>query len=648
MPKPAAPRKKSSPKRVAPTIAAAQPLDEMDPARYIKRIHRDTRREIEGPVHPEALLVHAHRDRTTADVAAEFLASRLIELTGREAAVSRLLQRVNRLATRVAGTVGSLTGSRKMERRAMALMGATDPDLVFQFREPTLMSDRDILDRIEKLRAEARARIRARGRNPRLDVLLTGATGFLGKEILLQAADDRRVARMTCVIRPQTIRDRKTKEVVKVVSPGARGALLLKQLGIAGARARKFRFVAGDIEKPALGIQAKELAGLRRTLTHVVHCAASVSFDDTYENSFRSNVLGCKNALSFSQGLQKARGSKFIAHIAIETSYIHGRKKRSVAQENWLDFPRNFYNNYYELTKAMASLETDRYLIEHGLRVAQLLPSIVIGQARTGINHGDTKVINAPVNAFGRAKMAEDKRGQSLADKAKARIVGSIALSFPGNKLAELNLVPVDRVVAGILAALAAPDAIGERVHLATDNRIRSKDVVRIAREEIGIDVRLVDPTLFRNLTLPVVKATLLKLGEPRLANALDRLGTIFGGYGEWGQPIHDVGNDVRILGLPLERPNTEKAFRMLCRHNDFVQAFGTVRDPDEVARRERVWVAAIDRMEFRTGREAASMRPQAFRRHLAEELDLRTFTPKRMKRRRKKARPKAHEQGPE
>jgi hypothetical protein len=39
---------------------------------------------------------------------------------------------------------------------------------------------------------------------------------------------------------------------------------------------------------------------------------------------------------------------------------------------------------------------------------------------------------------------------------------------------------------AGILAALTAPEAIGARIHLATDNRIRSEEICRIAEEELG------------------------------------------------------------------------------------------------------------------------------------------------------------------
>ena len=352
-----------------------------------------------------------------------------------------------------------------------------------------------------------------------------------------------------------------------------------------------------------------------------MHCAASVSFDDTYENSFRANVLGCRNALEFSKGLQAAPGSPFVAHVAIETSYIHGRRKRSIAQEDALVFPRHFYNNYYELTKAMASIETDRALVEDGLRVTQLLPSIVIGHSRTGNNRGDTKVLNAPINAFGRAKEALDSLGGEWADRARAWLVGRVATTFPADRSAEINLVargPGGRPASSPRSG--TPEAIGARIHLATDNRIRSEEICRITEEELEVSVRMADPTLTRNLTLPLVKALLLALGEPKLANVLERLGTIFGVYGEWGQPIHDVGNDVRLLGLPIRRPDTLATFRMLCRHNKYVQEFGQVRDLDEVARRERLWENAIDEIEYETGRQVASMRPREFRRLLVGE----------------------------
>jgi hypothetical protein len=89
------------------------------------------------------------------------------------------------------------------------------------------------------------------------------------------------------------------------------------------------------------------------------------------------------------------------------------------------------------------------------------------------------------------------------------------------------------------------------------------------------------------------------------------------------------VGDDVRVLGLPGRRPDTVQVFRMLCRHNRYVQEFGGVRDADEVARRERVWARAIDDIEFATGRRAARMPAPQFRELLAQRIDLAAFQPR-------------------
>jgi nucleoside-diphosphate-sugar epimerase len=599
---------------------------DMSPSRYVVKVDRASGEPLSGSIDPADLLVHAHRDHHPVEIAAQFLASRFIQVTGNERVIKRGLKAIEAMGSRVAWAVGRVTGHPEDARSVERLLGVTARDYAYRFREPTHLSDREVKARVQELQRQARSRLLAIGKHPRLRILLTGATGFLGKEVLVQAASDPYVEEVVSVVRPQTIRDRRTKRVARILSARQRGRQLLKQLFISGRAARKFRFVEGDVEKPGLGIEAGELQRLRSTLTHVVHCAASVSFDDTYENSFRANVLGCRNALEFSKGLQAAPGSPFVAHVAIETSYIHGRRKRSIAQEGALVFPRHFYNNYYELTKAMASIETDRALVEDGLRVSQLLPSIVIGHSRTGNNRGDTKVLNAPVNAFGRAKEALDSLGGEGADRARAWLVSKVATTFPADRSAEINLVPVDRVVAGILASLRTPEAIGARIHLATDNRIRSEEVCRITEEELEVSVHMADPTLTRNLTLPLVKVLLLAVGEPKLASVLERLGTIFGVYGEWGQPIHDVGNDVRLLGLPIRRPDTPAAFRMLCRHNKHVQEFGRVRDPDEIARRERLWEKAIDEIEYETGRQVGSIRPREFRRLLSDKIDLRAF----------------------
>jgi hypothetical protein len=148
-----------------------------------------------------------------------------------------------------------------------------------------------------------------------------------------------------------------------------------------------------------------------------------------------------------------------------------------------------------------------------------------------------------------------------------------------------------------------------------------------IVMEELGVSVRLTEPTMHRNVTLPVVSTLLAGLGQAKLAGALQKLNGIFGGYSEPDQPIHEVGNDVEVLGMPPRRPHTENAFRMLCRHNKYVQHFGQVRASDEIARRERVWSELVDRVERVCGKPPGAVPVRAFAGVVLEHLDLDAFT---------------------
>jgi nucleoside-diphosphate-sugar epimerase len=615
----------SRPRTLAPAAPAIRSSAASSPARYVARIDRATGGEIPGPIHPAELLVGAHRARGPVGIGAEVLASRLVGLTGSEWVARQSLRGLRLLGDGVAGAVGVLTHDRTLENATRQLLGVLHRDCFFRFRDPAPPSEDQRKARLRALRDEARAALAARGADPRLRILITGATGFLGKEILAQAAEDPRLEEVVCLVRVRAERDPRTGRR-RVQGAGRRGAELLRRLGIGGQAARKFRFVRGDVERPRLGLAPAERRRLLHTLSHVVHCAARVSFEDDYESAFRANVVGSRQALRLSLDAQRTRGTPFVAHVAIETSYVHGRRGKRPAREGELEFPRHYYNNFYELTKAMATLEAERALWQRGLRVVQLLPSIVIGNARTGANRGDTKVVNAPINAFGRAGAALGRLPAGLGGRLRARLLGVLATVFPADASAELNLVPVDRVAAGVLAALVAPEAIGERIHLATDDRLRASDMARVIEEELGLRVRMADPTLTRTLALPLVRSLMTWLGEERLGRSLERLGAIFGAYSEWGQPVHAVGQDVRSLALPARRPPTLLSFRMLCRYDRYVLEHGWVREPDEIARRDRLWAAAVDAIEYGTGRAAASFPPKEFRSLLAAEIDLAGF----------------------
>src|SRR2546426_9709144 len=156
-------------------------LDDTAPSRYIARISRLTGQEIPGEIDPDELLVHAHRDHHPLEVAAQFAASRILRLTKKEDLVDQGLRAVNLVGSTAARAAGVFFGGDAAERRVRKLLGVVGRDHYFQFHEPTHLAEGEVRERIDTLQRAAAAALRARGRNPRLRVLLTGATGFLGK-----------------------------------------------------------------------------------------------------------------------------------------------------------------------------------------------------------------------------------------------------------------------------------------------------------------------------------------------------------------------------------------------------------------------------------------------------------------------------------
>ena len=102
----------------------------LSPNRYIEKVNRVTGREIPGPIDPDDLLVHAHRDQNPIEVAAQVIASGFIRTTGRERAVERGLKAINEMAGRGAELASLFLGGRAFERKAKDFLGVKELDTV--------------------------------------------------------------------------------------------------------------------------------------------------------------------------------------------------------------------------------------------------------------------------------------------------------------------------------------------------------------------------------------------------------------------------------------------------------------------------------------------------------------------------------------
>jgi thioester reductase-like protein len=200
-------------------------------------------------------------------------------------------------------------------------------------------------------------------------VLLTGATGFVGREILSRFLDrdDRRVFAL--------VRAEDDNEAA----------------GRLPAHAR-LTVIAGDIERDGLGLSGDARERMRGEVTTVLHCAASVSFDLPLDESRRVNVEGTQRMLQFARSCPRLQRFSYVS-----TAYVAGEPDR-VFREDELAVGQRF-RNPYERSKFEAELALRRD--GAGLPVQVFRPSIVVGDSKTG-RTSSFNVLYGPLKAFAR------------------------------------------------------------------------------------------------------------------------------------------------------------------------------------------------------------------------------------------------------
>ena len=251
-------------------------------------------------------------------------------------------------------------------------------------------------------------------------ILLTGATGLVGGELLPRLLRAAPSATIHCLVRA---RDAATLEL--------RAAELIGDQRLSPAHARRVRVVAGDVRAADLGLGARhaELAGQIRA---VVHTAASTRFDLDLDDARAQNVAGARHVLAFA----RAAG----AHLHhVSTAYVAGDRSGVLGVRDSDEQPP--FHNSYEQSKWEA--EQLVRAAAGGLHTTVYRPSIIVGDSRTGAT----------------------PHFRVLYDPFKWVIYGKTNL-LPCRPEVRLDVVPVDWVCDALIALGARPESVGATWHL--------------------------------------------------------------------------------------------------------------------------------------------------------------------------------------
>lgn len=277
-------------------------------------------------------------------------------------------------------------------------------------------------------------------------VLLTGATGFLGRELLKQLIEALPTEQtIYCLIRGHS--EAKSAHPTgpapsQQAQAEARLHQLLAELGfpdLTVAKVARVRAVGGDISQPRLGADHEHLTALIQHVGHIYHGAATVRFDHPLAEARRINVEGTRQVLELTQRIKAAGGTTRLSYIG--TAFVSGtRRGRIFESELSTDQP---FHNTYEQTKAEAEALVRSYMTDHGLHATLFRPSIIVGDSKTG-ETSSFKVMYWPLKVFSRGLIP-------IVPAARAGIV---------------DMVPVDYVIAAIGALSCRQESIGRCYHL--------------------------------------------------------------------------------------------------------------------------------------------------------------------------------------
>lgn len=296
-----------------------------------------------------------------------------------------------------------------------------------------------------------------------MDLLITGANGFLGSQIATRWLHGDAEARIACLVRGRDeaeARGRLHAALRQAVLDQAMDADVEDMLS-------RTCVICGDLADPAWIDRAR--AWLRGP-AELFHCAANLSFREADRAAvWRTNVEGTRALLRALPAMPEIAACNYVS-----TAYVAGNRQGRIMEGEHARPDR--FNNPYEESKWIAETLVRDACGTAGIAWRIFRPSIIIAHSvthRMSAQSGFYQVVNTMMQ-FGRQD--------------RARRAGRILLPVPEGTT--LDLIPVDVVVTEILALMALGGATRDQTyHITSESPLPLAEVLAELSPMSGVSV---------------------------------------------------------------------------------------------------------------------------------------------------------------